>query len=270
MMGTAGVVAELWRYPVKSMQGETCERFEVGMRGIVGDRAFALVDVETAKIASAKNPRVWPGLLAYGARYLDGPVTNGHRSRVEIAFPGGAAWSSDDASLDAALSTALGRSVTFSGSPPARPQLEEYWPDLEDLAHRDEVTQEAMPSQTFFDCATVHVLTTNTLRALQERYDGDFDVRRFRPNVLVDAGSDSAFAEDAWIGKSLHIGDQVVLNISGPAGRCVMTTLPQNGLAADNGILRTAAQCHAANVGVYAEVVRGGRISNGDEVRLAS
>ena len=269
-MDAAGVVAQLWRYPVKSMRGERCECVLVAGRGIVGDRSFALVDAQTAKIASAKNPRVWPRLLEYGARYVDAAHAEGSGSRVEIAFPGGRAVNSDDVSLDAALSTALGRSVIFPGVPPSHPQLEEYWPDLDDLAHRDEVTQEAMPPQSFFDCASVHVLTTNTLRALQERYDGDFDVRRFRPNLVVDAGDETRFAEDAWIGKSLRIGDEVVLNVSAPASRCVMTTLAQDGLTADNGILRTAARHHGANVGVYAEVVHGGRIANGDEVRIVS
>src|SRR5437763_581760 len=121
-----------------------------------------------------------------------------------------------------------------------------------------------------FDVAMVHVLTTATLDRLRTLYpQGRFEVRRFRPNIVVQLVSDEkGFAENAWVGHTLAIGTAVRLNITSPCGRCVMTTLAQGDLSRDPGILRTAAQHNQVNVGVYAAVVRGGTIRRGDPVRL--
>jgi uncharacterized protein YcbX len=268
---SGATVSALWRYPVKSMRGERCTDVRIGERGIAGDRRYALVDAATGKVASAKNPRLWPTLLSFGARYLETPGTNGTTARVEIASPDGTLHSSDDPAIHADLGATLGRPVRLASVAPPQPTLEEYWPDIDDLAHRDEVTEEAMPAATFFDCATVHLLTTNTLDALWTRYPaGNFDVDRFRPNVLLDADGGGEFAEDAWIGKTVRLGADVVLHITGPAPRCVMTTLAVGILPADVGVLRTAAAHHAAHVGVYAEVVHGGAVALGDPLVLAS
>jgi len=127
-----------------------------------------------------------------------------------------------------------------------------------------------MPRGTFFDLAVVHVLTTGTIDRLRELYpQGRFEVRRFRPNIVVEpASGEKNFVENAWIGHTLAIGDEVRLSITGPCPRCVMTTLPQGDLPRDPRILRTAAQHNQVNVGVYAAVLRGGRIHRGDPVRL--
>jgi uncharacterized protein len=114
------------------------------------------------------------------------------------------------------------------------------------------------------------VLTTATLDRLRELYpQGRFEVRRFRPNVVVETASGvKDFAENAWIGHTLAIGDVVRLSITGPCPRCVMTTLPQGDLPKDPGILRTTAQHNKVNVGVYAGVLQGGLVHRGDAVRL--
>ena len=142
---------------------------------------------------------------------------------------------------------------------------------MEGLDHRDTVTDFTLPEGTFFDCATVHLLTTATLDRLRELYaPGRFEVRRFRPNIVVQlASGEKGFAENAWVGHTLAIGDEVRLSITGPCARCVMTTLAQGDLARDPGILRTAAQHNHVNVGVYAAVVRGGTIRRGDPVGVA-
>jgi uncharacterized protein YcbX len=251
------------------MGGETCTTSCVDAGGIRGDRAYALIDAETGKIASAKNPRLWGSLLACAARYIEPPGANGHTAHVEVSLPNGSRLRSDDAELEGHLSATLGRGIRLSSKAPQRPVLEEYWPDMDDLAHRDAFTDEVMPSETFFDCASVHLLTTNTLEALREANPaGSFEVDRFRPNVLIESPAGRAYAEDEWIGANVQIGADVVLRISGPAGRCVMTTLARPGYAADLGVLRTAAKYHGANVGVYAEVVRGGDMTLGDVLTI--
>ena len=110
------------------------------------------------------------------------------------------------------------------------------------LDHRDTVTDFTLPEGTFFDVAMVHLLTTATLDRLRELYpQGRFEVRRFRPNIVVQlASGEKGFAENAWVGRTLAIGTAVRLSITGPCGRCVMTTLAQGDLPKDPGILRTA------------------------------
>jgi uncharacterized protein YcbX len=117
-----------------------------------------------------------------------------------------------------------------------------------------------MPPGTFFDCATVHLLTAATLDRLGGLYpQGRFEARRFRPNVVVATPDADGFVENDWIGRTLAIGDEVRLRVTAPCARCVMTTLAQGDLPKDPGILRTAAQHTQAHVGVYAEVLAGGR-----------
>jgi uncharacterized protein YcbX len=178
---------------------------------------------------------------------------------------------SDDPRFAELVSTALGRPVTLAtAATTASPSLEEYWPDMAELDHQETVTEEAMPAGTFFDLATIHVLTTATINRLRELYpEGRFEVRRFRPNIVVRSEDDHAeFVESEWIGQELRVGDDVVLQITDHCPRCVMTTLPQGDLPKDSGILRTAARHNGVHVGVYAEVRRGGRVQRGDAVAL--
>lgn len=262
-----GTVASLWRYPVKSMMGEELNASLVTERGLLGDRAFALVDRETGKVVSAKEPRKWARMFEFRASYAVPPGGNG-LPPMRIALPDGSIVTSDLPNLNEVLSRELGREVALAASAPDAPSLEEYWPDIEGLAFREVVTDEAMPPGTFFDLAVVHVLTTATIDRLRELYaDGRFEVRRFRPNVVV-TGSDRGFVENDWIGRTLALGDEVRLEVTGPCPRCVMTTLPQYDLPKDPGILRAAAKHNAANVGVYASVVRGGTVRRGDAVGL--
>src|SRR3989441_11637268 len=100
---------------------------------------------------------------------------------------------------------------------------------MEGLDHRDTVTDFTLPEGTFFDIAMVHLLTTATLDRLRELYpQGRFEVRRFRPNIVMQLGSgEKSFAENVWVGHTLAIGTAVRLSITSPCGRCVMTTLAQ-------------------------------------------
>jgi uncharacterized protein YcbX len=127
-----------------------------------------------------------------------------------------------------------------------------------------------MPPSTFFDLATVHILTTATLNRLRQLHPpGRFEVRRFRPNIVVRPDNDEPdFVESRWVGRKLSIGDDVVLEITDHTPRCVMTTLAQGDLPKDSEILRTAARYNDVHVGVYAEVRKGGRVQRGDTVTL--
>jgi hypothetical protein len=266
----AGHVVSLLRYPVKSMQGEELNAVWLTPRGLLGDRAFALISAEDGKVVSAKNPRKWPRMFAFRAAYVEPMSPESVLPPVRITLPDGTMTTSGAEDVDRVLSRSLGRDVTLAAAAPENPQLEEYWPDMPELDRRDTVTDESMPAGTFFDLAAVHLLTTTTLDTLHKACpEGRFEVRRFRPNLVLQLDDRATgFPESAWTGRSLTIGDQVQLKITGPCPRCVMTTLAQSDLPADPRILKTAAQQNKAHVGVYASVVHDGWIRRGDTIRF--
>jgi len=278
----AGSIQSLWRYPVKSMLGEEIVRSAVTERGFVGDRVYALVDASDGKVASAKNPRKWPRMYECRAELDETP------RRVRIWLPDGDVIASDDPNAATVLSRVLGREVALETVAAGAPVLEELWleggPDGRDVT--DERIALGSPAGSFFDYSVIHLVTTATLEHLSELYpQGRFDPRRFRPNVLVSvAAEQTGFVENGWIGKTLVLGDSVRLRVTDPCPRCVMTTLAQEDLPPDAGILRTAARhnsvvggeargpdgAYPAAVGVYASVVSGGTVQRGDAVRLIS
>ncbi len=266
----AGKVVSLWRYPVKSMMGEELNSSEVTDHGLLGDRSLALVDTETGMVVSAKNPKKWPTMFDYRASFVMPPVLGSPLPPVRVTLPNGVALTSADTNFDDQISVALGRPVTLAAAMQSQSSLEEYWPDMAELNHQDTVTDESMPVGTFFDLATIHLLTTATIDRLRELYpQGRFEARRFRPNIVVRPDDDdTGFVESNWIGQELRIGENVILQITDHCPRCVMTTLPQGDLPKDSGILRAAARHNEVHVGVYAEVRQAGRVRRDDTVTL--
>ncbi|MDM8561503.1 MOSC domain-containing protein [Candidatus Parabeggiatoa sp. HSG14] len=259
-----GSIVSLWRYPVKSMMGEELRSTDMTEGGIMGDRAYALIDDETGKVVSAKNPPKWPNMFHFRSRYIE-PLQKGNGlPPVRITLPDGSVTDSNQADANSMLSNALGRSVRLETRVPQTPNLEEYWLD------KKEVTDEKMPEGTFFDLAIVHLLTTSTIDELRRLYpQGRFEIRRFRPNIVVNTNPDQpTFAENHWVGKTLTIGDNVVLKVTEPCPRCVMPTLAQGDLPEDKGILSTIFQKNNGHVGIYASVVQGGAIKCGDEIKV--
>ena len=289
-----GTVAALWRYPVKSMQGEQLEVTEVTALGTVGDRAYAVVDVATGKIASAKHPRKWARLLECEAAFVEQPIAGAALPPVRITLPDGSVVRSDEADVDERLSALFGTPVTLVSVAPEEVTLEELWPDIEGLAPAEFIEQTgiadedgetvsdiamglAAPKGTFYDLAVLHLLTTATLAHLGSLYpEGRFDVRRYRPNLLIDTVADG-FVENDWPGKTLGVGVDLHVDVSLPTMRCVMTTLAQCDLPQDRGLLRAIATHnrieipglgHWACAGAYAGVTAPGSVRVGDPVTI--
>jgi uncharacterized protein len=279
-----GRVAELGRFPVKSMQGEAPERVAFGPSGMVGDRTHGLIDIESGKVASAKDPRAWGRLLEFRAVWV-GDV-------VEITAPDGTVVRSDHADADDRLSAATGRRVQLSAGVPAGGTYDYVW-EVDDIAPEEVVTgsqtgttDEGRPVSTmpiavlapgtFQDVAPVTILTTAALATMAERHpDSDWSPVRFRSNLLLEVDGDG-IVENDWIGCRIAIGD-VELQITSPSPRCVMTTLPQLGLPRDRGILQAVARHNRlefagfgewACLGVYTDVVIPGEIAVGDAVAV--
>ena len=266
----AGKVLTLWRYPIKSMLGEELHVATLVQGSLLGDRALALLDGETGYVASAKHLGRWPRLLACQAAFVEPPVFGKALPPVRVTLPDGTSLLSGQRDFNQRVSQALGRGVVLSHPTLASPRLEQCWPILEGMAFQPSVSEHAMPPFTFFDLAPLHLLTTATLACLADLYpQGRFDARRFRPNLLIEPdGEAHDFVEHSWIGQTLAIGNEVRLQITGGCPRCVMATLPQGDLPADLGILRTAAMHTQASVGVYASVLHGGTIRQGDAIRV--
>ena len=265
MASRCGRVQEIWRYPVKSFRGEQLTRAEITAMGLAGDRAYALRDRATGRVMSGKR---FARLFECAARYPDGPS-----APPEITLGDGRRLTLDRAA--GALSAWLGREVevvrtsadTAASYEIAIQTVDEIEAGVDQLAI--DAGDFPCPPGSFFDAAPLHVLSDATLTALREAYpDGRFDVRRFRPNVLVAAEGEVGRVEEGWGGRTLTIGAVRVSVLMGTI-RCVMTTLAQYDLPRDPGILRTVAREAGGNAGVYATIDRPGTISVGEPVALA-
>jgi len=286
-MAVVGTIKEIWRFPVKSMAGQTMNAAEVTPSGIVGDRLWATRNDTAHEIQGAKK---FPVLMQCGARFREEPA--GDRvPHVDITFPDGSVTGSDDPGLASKLSTLAGKPMSLwpIQSPTdlahyrRRPMNEqEFGEEMQDIFQRE--PGEAFPALEqfpkeileftsfpgmYFDVTPIHLLTTASLVQLARKNPtANWDVRRFRPNFVIEAtnGADG-FVETDWIGKNLRIGG-VALHCPGPTPRCGMTTREQNGLSFDKSILRTIVKDADQNVGLYAVVASAGAVRVGDAVDL--
>jgi uncharacterized protein YcbX len=287
-------VAELWRYPVKSMGGEQVDASDVNDTGFTGDRAYAVVDPATNKVGSAKHPRLWGALLQCRARYVDAPAAGAALPPVAITLPDGQETGSEDPHVDDRLSGLFGRPVQLTTVTPEGNGYLAVWPEMDGVIPddvREQSTVEGDEAEgtltglslalaapgTFFDVAALHVLATETLARLGELEPRSrFAVERYRPNIVID-GAGAPFAENDWSGADLKFGDVLTASVLLPTMRCIMTTLPQGDLPKDNDVLRTLTRANRIEipglgtwscVGAYAAVTAAGRVKLGDEVSI--
>jgi len=243
-------VAQLWRYPFKSAQGSVAPAIELVDGGVAGDRRWALVN-DAGKLCSAK--RYSKLLLATGAD--DGTLCLDDGTVL------------DD---DAAFTQWLGHDVRRSErSPDTKVAYEMTFEPPNDDAEYYEIPA---PPGRFVDLADVHIVTTATLAHLAaERPDLDWDVRRFRPNIVVDNGEDAApFAEAAWVGQELELGAARV-RVDQETVRCAMPLRAQpGGLDRQASMYDAMEAAHANHIGVYCTVIKPGAVRTGDAVRVTT
>jgi uncharacterized protein YcbX len=247
------------------MLGEELVSAALTERGIVGDRAYALVDRVTGHVVSAKNPRKWPTMFAARARFVEPPREGCPLPAVRIQLPEGEQVDSDRNDIDAILTDTFGRDVSLRSSISSEGRHQFEMSDAENVEKVDTVDT---PAGSFFDLSVLHLLTTATLARLGQLYPGGrFAVTRFRPNLVL-ATDATGFVENDWVGRTLRIGDTVRLRITEPCSRCIMTTLAQGELPRDPEILRTATRHNQGNVGVHAAILQGGTVRQGDVCEL--
>jgi len=277
-----GTVAALRRYPVKSMLGEDVDASDVTFTGLSGDRRLAVLSRTTGRIASAKLPRLWRDLLTLSAT-ADESAPDG---AVRIMLPDGKSVWSSDAGIDAVLSDLLDEPVTLAATPPPGAALDRAVPEavLRDGVDA-QVPAELMeiggggPPGTFVDFAPPHLLTTSTLERIAELSpQGRADLERYRPNIVIRTTA-PGFAENDWLERILRIGDELIARVIARTPRCAVPTLAHGPLPRDPDALRVLTRHNRVGpldsldpepcAGVYAEVLRPGRIRTGDAVRLA-
>lgn len=288
-------VGRLWRYPVKSMQGEEVEEIVLGPAGVIADRAYGFFDTETGRLVSAKHPKRFGELLGCTARFLTDPAPGEAIPPIEVTFPDGSVVRDDDTELARRVSVLLGRDVRLITTVDEGLAFDELDPGIDGVMpdefaaalssnadaadeHLLQIPVGMAAPGTMLDLAALHILASSTLNRLAGEYPGgDWDPRRMRPNMIIDAGPETPDEEDEWFGCDLHLGDEAVIHVVGPTPRCVMTTVAQPGLPRDAGVLKAIAGIGSRRIGSlgqfacagsYAEVVTPGVVRRGAAVTI--
>ncbi len=282
-----GRIAAIYRYPVKSMAGESLQEVSLSELGIPGDRAWAVRDEARGGIRGAKKIA---GLMRCSARYLETQVA-GSSAAAEITLPDGGCFLSTDDDAGARISAAVGHDVTlwpllpadaldhYRRGAPDDPDMEkelraifgrlpdEPLPDLGKFPA--EMFQYESPPGTYFDAFPLLLLTDASLRYLQKAApDSVIDVRRFRPNFLIEtSGENESLPESGWEGHGMRIGDASV-SVTIECPRCVMTTHGFDDLPEDSQVMRALVRAARGNLGAYACVEQTGSVRVGDPVEL--
>jgi len=248
-------VAELWRYPVKSLLGERLPTLDFVGDGVDGDRIWGIRDQHDGRILTARRE---PRLLFASSRIDAGnlPV---------ITLPNGEQLSGPGAATDEALSDWLGKPVALVAATESDASRAEYFADATD--DTSQAIEWTMPEGRFVDAFAVLVMTTAGLRGAATAYSaGTWDVRRFRPNVLIELAG-QGWLEDAWEGRCLRAGSTRLV----PRRRCIRCTMvnrAQPGLDRDVNIYRTLNRTHGGEAGMWTQVIQPGSVSEGDVVEL--
>ena len=250
-------VGEIWRYPVKSMLGEKLTEAVLDENGLFGDRCWGVRDEATGKILTGRrDPQM---LLAAASLNDDG--------EPDIVLPSGHVCHGTGPETDAALSDWMQRPVRLVGAEGEPAGAAEAFTDATD--DTSAVVEWDMPVGRFVDAMPLLLVTTASLRAGSSLYpEGEWDVRRFRPNLLIEVDGDG-WLEDTWCGSTVHVGPVEVLPRQG-CSRCTMVTRPQSELVRDVDIFKTIARHHDATFGVWAQVQSGGTVTVDDSVTVAS
>jgi uncharacterized protein len=254
MTALAATIVELWRYPVKSMQGERLDRVTLDASGLAADRRFGVVTPEGYVLSGKSEPRI----LGASASVRDD-------GEIAIDLPNGMRTASDDPDVDAQLSAWLDRPLRLHRAGADEQFTIHHHTDPEDETKTKDFST---PPGAYYDSrSTVHLLSQSSLRAACATYaEGQWDVRRFRPNLVVSFGDEAGFVEEAWVGATVMLGAVPAL-VRKRTERCVLTTRAQPGLDRDLQIYRSLVKSNHANLGIYLVPQAAGTVAVDQTVR---
>ena len=281
-----GTLDSLYRYPVKSMAGESLSRLPIGQNGIPGDRAWAVRDEERGGIRGGKR---FAALMSCRATYLEEPVTEG-ASPALITLPSGDTIMTGHPDVAGRLSAVVGSPVTLWPLMPAEaldhyrrgaPLLDDMEAELRRVFARlpneplpdlsvfpPELAEFESPLGTYFDAFPLLVMTRQSLATMQTvNAASQWDVRRFRPNLVLDCPETSGLPESEWAGRKLRVGS-ALLQMEAACPRCVMTTHGFDDVPSDPGVMRSLVKEADGCLGVYASILEPGEVSLGDQAIL--
>jgi uncharacterized protein YcbX len=278
-----GRIGAIMRFPIKSLLGERLEECAISSQGLHGDRALALVDQATGKIASAKQPNLWRDLLKLSAK--TDPSNSGRR--IVVSNSAGNHLDHLDENFDLWLSELLGRKVKLIETKPDGLVLNRARPDeVLERGVDEAVTQDSLvigaaaPDGGFFDFAPIHLMTTTSLDAISNfAPEASISAERYRPNLVIESTSSMSFAENRWVGRRILIGRSVKLDIIAPTPRCAVPMLSHGALPPSPAAVGAVNKLNKVEfpllgagqfpcLGAYATVLSSGVIQRGDSVSL--
>ena len=241
MSTTIATVARLYIYPVKSMAGVPVEEAHVGVNGLLGDRRYAFVRAEQSGTNSFPwmTARQASRMLLYRPRFAQPPTPEQAEPAVQVRTPEGAELAVTDPALHEELADSFQQSLFLLNN-----------------------------ANGIFDCQHISIFSLATMGALAEESGSSIDPRQFRANVYIEPANGRAFEEEQWAGSVLQLGNDVLAAVTNRDPRCMMINLNPDTVTQDARVLRTVAQKHDGQIGMYANVVRGGVVRVGDRVEI--
>ena len=261
-MRIVGQVESLWRYPVKSMQGEELREAFVGFPGIFGDRCYAFRSSAAPKGFPYLTGRELQELLLYRPTYRD----PGHSrqpwnlAEAEALAPGLTPVYPGPDDLGVEVVTPAGEKLAID-DPRLIARLREQIRDTHELTL-------LRSERALTDCRPISLFSIQTAGQLSQELGTVLDKRRFRANIYADLESANGFGEDEFVGKTVQIGPKVVIAVLERDPRCKMITLDPDTSEANPEIMRFLAKAHDGKAGVYAAVLVEGTIRPGDQLTV--
>ncbi len=284
MSQRVGHIKEIWRYPVKSMVGETLDQAYIASYGLQGDRGWALRAQDAGELTVVRKT---PKLLHCKARYKHEPNGKDIPTAI-IEFPDGSEVHSNDPQANQKVSALTRKNLSLwplqpkrnwqhyrlAGATGAKAKKRQFaskeLPDMSSFSWKLllELSIFATPLGRHYDCYPLHILTTNSLKKMAELEPaGDFRVERFRPNLLIEsAGNDIDFDEFNWLDGTLSIGGTII-KCESRTVRCSMPAQPQANIDKNSNVIRAVNNHTGRHLGINATVIQTGEIRCGDEVR---
>ena len=260
-MTVVGAVESLWRYPVKSMAGESITEAFVSFAGIYGDRMYGFVNSSAPAATPFLTARDQHEMLLYRPRFRD-PVIAAkppNQAKAEELGPGLTPLYPSARELAVDVQTPTGEALAVDDSALVGLLAQRASKGVLALVRSD---------RAMTDCRPVSLISLQTIQQLGEEVNIGLDQRRFRANVYAQLTTGGGFAEDSFVGRKLQIGSRVVIAATVRDERCKMITIDPDTAETTPAIMRNVARSHDGHAGIYCAVLTEGMVQVADQIVL--